>query len=146
GDRVDPAHLSACADLLMTTSPNVMVYAAMDGWRRQMVEHGHELLSRALDLAEQVRGEIADIPDVQVMESELLGAEASHDLDRLQVLVDISQTGTSGYQASDWLREHKQLDLGLSDHRRFLATMSIADRDLTVERLLGSLSAWRAAA
>lgn len=64
----------------MTTSPNVMVYAAMDGWRRQMVEHGRELLSHALDLAEQVRGEIADIPDVQVMESELLGAEASHDL------------------------------------------------------------------
>lgn len=146
GDRVDPARLSACADLLMTTSPNVMVYAAMDGWRRQMVEHGHELLSHALDLAEQVRGEIADIADVQVMESELLGAEASHDLDRLQVLVDISQTGTSGYQAADWLRQHKQLDLGLSDHRRFLATMSIADRDLTVERLLGSLSAWRAAA
>ena len=36
-------------DLLMTTSPNVMVYAAMDGWRRQMVEHGHELLAAALD-------------------------------------------------------------------------------------------------
>ncbi|SHY06915.1 putative arginine decarboxylase [Mycobacteroides abscessus subsp. abscessus] len=44
------------------------------------------------------------------------------------------------------MRQHKQLDLGLSDHRRFLATVSIADRDLTVERLLGSLSAWRAAA
>jgi arginine decarboxylase len=24
----------------MTTSPNVMIYAAIDGWRRQMVEHG----------------------------------------------------------------------------------------------------------
>ena len=37
GDLVDPAHLSACADLLMTTSPNVLIYAAIDGWRRQMV-------------------------------------------------------------------------------------------------------------
>ena len=34
----------------MTTSPNVMVYAAMDGWRRHMVALGHELLGRALDL------------------------------------------------------------------------------------------------
>ena len=41
GDLVDPDQLSACADMLMTTSPNVMVYAALDGWRRQMVEHGH---------------------------------------------------------------------------------------------------------
>ncbi len=31
GDLVDPDQLSACADMLMTTSPNVMVYAALDG-------------------------------------------------------------------------------------------------------------------
>lgn len=146
GDLVDPTRLSACADLLMTTSPNVMVYAAMDGWRRQMVEHGHELLSDAIDLAESVRTEVERLPDVQVLDEELLGAEASHDLDRLQVLVDISQTGTSGYQAADWLRVHKRLDLGMSDHRRFLATISFADREPTAERFLASLADWRAAA
>lgn len=36
GDLVDRNRLAACADLLMTTSPNVMIYAALDGWRRQM--------------------------------------------------------------------------------------------------------------
>jgi lysine decarboxylase len=51
GDLVDPHQLSACADLLMTTSPNVMVYAALDGWRRQMVQHGHDQLDAALTLA-----------------------------------------------------------------------------------------------
>jgi arginine decarboxylase len=25
----------------MTTSPNVMVYAALEAWQRQMVERGH---------------------------------------------------------------------------------------------------------
>jgi arginine/lysine/ornithine decarboxylase len=35
GGLVDPDQLSACADMLMTTSPNVMVYAALDGWRVQ---------------------------------------------------------------------------------------------------------------
>ena len=40
GDLVDPARLSACADLLMTTSPNVLIYSAIDGWRRQMVRDG----------------------------------------------------------------------------------------------------------
>ena len=51
GDLVDPDQLSACADMLMTTSPNVMVYAALDGWRRQMVQHGRDLLDAALTLA-----------------------------------------------------------------------------------------------
>lgn len=44
GGRLDFPHLSACADLLMTTSRNLLLYAAIEGWRRQMVEQGGELL------------------------------------------------------------------------------------------------------
>jgi arginine decarboxylase len=146
GDLIDRQRLSACADLLMTTSPNVMVYAALDGWRRQMVEHGRQLLGDALELARGLRGDIALIPDVEVLDDELLGVEASHDLDRLQVLIDVSATGTSGYQAADWLREHHHLDVGMSDHRRVLVTLSFADDKATSERLLDGLWAWRKAA
>lgn len=73
----------------MTTSPSVLIYAALDGWRRQMVQHGHQLLGAALELARQVRRRITELPDVQVLEDVLLGAEASHDLERLQVLVRV---------------------------------------------------------
>jgi arginine decarboxylase len=146
GDLVDPARLSACADLLMTTSPNVMVYAALDGWRRQMVEHGRELLGGALDLAVQLREDLELIPDVEVLDDELLGVQASHDLDRMQVLLDVTGTGTSGYQAADWLREHRQIDVGMSDHRRILATLTYADDKETTERLLDALWWWRKAA
>lgn len=123
----------------------MLIYAALDGWRRQMVQHGHELLSAALDLAADVRDRIARIPDVVVLEDELLGVEASHDLDRLQVLVDVSATGTSGYQARDWLREHRYLDVGLADHRRILATLSFADDQRSADRLVDALAAWREA-
>jgi arginine decarboxylase len=143
---VDHDRLSACADVLMTTSPNVMVYAALDGWRRQMVERGHELLGAALNLAADVRQRINQIPDVDVLEDELLGVEASHDLDRLQVLIDVSATGTSGYQARDWLRSHCRIDVGLTDHRRILATLSFADDQHSADRLLEALAAWRKAA
>ncbi|MGE2833751.1 aminotransferase class I/II-fold pyridoxal phosphate-dependent enzyme [Mycobacterium sp. SMC-4] len=146
GDLVDPVKLSKCADLLMTTSPNVMVYAALDAWRRHMVERGHDLLGAALELAEDVRARIEEIPDIEVLDSELLGEQASHDLDRLQVLIDIEATGTSGYQGVDWMREHCMLDLGMSDHRRMLATMSFADDRHTTGRLLDALASWRSAA
>lgn len=90
GDRVDLTHLSACADLLMTTSPNVLLYAAIDGWRRQMVERGDELLQAALDLATDLRRQIGQLPGMHVLEDELIRKAASHDLDRLQVLIDVS--------------------------------------------------------
>ncbi len=146
GDLIDPDRLFGCADLLMTTSPNVLLYAAMDGWRRQMVEDGHELLDSALGLARQVREEIELIPDVEVLDDELLGAQASHDLDRMQVLIDVSATGTSGYQAADWLRAHAHVDMGMTDHRRILATLSMADDKETLGRLTDALRAWRTAA
>ncbi|BCZ23746.1 hypothetical protein MYSE111917_08195 [Mycobacterium senriense] len=146
GDLIDRDRLSGCADLLMTTSPSVLLYAAMDGWRRQMVQHGHELLGAALDLTRQAPEEIELIPDVEVLDEELLGVQASHDLDRMQVLIDVSATGTSGYQAADWLRANAHIDLGMSDHRRILATLSMADDKETLGRLTDALRAWRTAA
>ena len=117
----------------MTTSPNVLMYAAMDGWRRQMVELGRDTARRPRLTSPTAATRIEAIPGADVLDDELLGAEASHDLDRLQILIDVSATGISGYQAADWLREHEPLDIGLSDHRRILATLSIAD-DTTTDR------------
>ncbi len=139
GERVDPSHISACADLLMTTSPNVLVYTALDGWRRQMVESGEQLLGAALERSVQLRSEIDQMPGLRVLEDELVGEEASHDLDRLQVLIDVSELGINGYQAADWLREHERIDMGLSDHRRILATTSMADDEETLASLREAL-------
>jgi arginine/lysine/ornithine decarboxylase len=139
GERIDFPHLSGCADLLMTTSPNVLLYAAIDGWRRQMVEQGRELLQRALDLASRLRGEISALSGLSVLEDELISKEPCRELDRLQILVDVTELGINGYQASDWLRENKRIDMGLSDHARILSTISIADDDVTADRLLAGL-------
>jgi len=140
GDLVDEQRLSKCADLLMTTSPNVLVYTALDGWRRQMVEHGNDLFDHALKLAAEVRADVDAISGLHVLDDELVGVEASHDLDRLQVLIDVSELGATGYQAADWLREHHRLDVGLSDHRRILATLSFADDPDTTRRLTTALA------
>jgi arginine decarboxylase len=139
GDRIDIPHLSACADLLMTTSPNVLLYAAIDGWRRQMVERGSELLHSALALADRLRSDIDALPGMHVLKEELLGAEASNDLDRLQIMIELSSLGISGYQAADWLHEHERIDVHLGDHARIIATISTADDEATADRLSRAL-------
>src|SRR3954452_2744534 len=139
GDVVDPTRLSQCADLLMTTSPNVLLYAAMDGWRRQMVRDGKRLLGNALDLARSVRSEIEKRPGLHVLEGELVHEQASHDLDIMHVLIDLDELNITGYQASDWLRENCRIDVGLSDHRRIEATLSMADDAQTADRLLAGM-------
>jgi arginine/lysine/ornithine decarboxylase len=76
---------------------------------------------------------------MHVVRDELLGAEASNDLDRLQIMIDLSELGISGYQAADWLHEQERIDMHLSDHARIMATVSIADDETTADRLRGAL-------
>jgi arginine/lysine/ornithine decarboxylase len=141
GDLVDRSLLSSCADLLMTTSPNVLIYAAIDGWRRQMVRDGERLLGETLDLTRAVRAEIEQRDGLHVLHDELLSEQASADLDILHVLIDLQGLGITGYQAADWLRANRNIDVGLSDHRRIEATFSMADGRDTADRLLAGLDA-----
>ncbi len=58
----------------------------------------------------------------------------------------MSGLGISGYQAADWLRANRCVDVGLADHRRIEAQLSIADDAATADLLLAALSALTAAA
>jgi arginine decarboxylase len=140
GDRVDPNVLKAREDLLGTTSPSSLVYAALDGWRRQMAEHGTELLSAALDLVTSVRSRLAEL-GLTVLYDEFLGPDLADSVDPLKVVLDLDPLGISGYQAADWLREQQRVTVGLSDHRRIVAQFNHSDDEETAGTLVDALDA-----
>jgi arginine decarboxylase len=146
GDRVDPAVLKAREDLLGTTSPTSLVYAGLDGWRRQMVQHGHDLLGAAMSLADSVRERISGLPGLRVMDGEFLGPDLAKSRDPFKLVIDVQDLGISGYQAADWLREHRRVTLGLSDHRRIVAQINHSDDKDTATVLLDALDALTGAA
>jgi arginine/lysine/ornithine decarboxylase len=140
GDRVDPNVLKAREDLLGTTSPSSLVYAALDGWRRQMAEHGTELLSAALDLVTSVRSKLAEL-GLTVLHDEFLGPDLADSVDPMKVVLDLEPLGISGYQAADWLREQRRVTVGLSDHRRIVAQFNHSDDEGTAGTLVDALDA-----
>jgi len=147
GDLVDAHVLASRAELLDTTSPSVLLYAAMDGWRRQMVQEGQRLLAAALDLAERVRHVVAGVDRLHVVSrEELCGPGLAFDADPLQVMIDVSALGISGYQAADWLYERSGVGVHVSDHRRITAQLSLADDAETADTLRGALEALSQAA
>ncbi|MGI5484318.1 aminotransferase class I/II-fold pyridoxal phosphate-dependent enzyme [Streptomyces lavendofoliae] len=140
GDLIEPEVLKNREDLLGTTSPSVLVYAALDGWRRQMVEHGHALYDDALTLAKSVRARIAEIDGMHVHgRDDFCGPGRAADLDPLQVIVDITGLDTTGYRIADWIREHHHINLHLSDHRRTSAQLTHADDERSAEALITAL-------
>ncbi|CAM5243559.1 Ornithine decarboxylase OS=Streptomyces alboniger OX=132473 GN=CP975_33150 PE=3 SV=1 [Streptomyces alboniger] len=140
GDLIQAEVLKNREDLLGTTSPSVLLYAALDGWRRQMVEHGRALYDDTLALAGTVRARIDDIDGMRVHgRDDFCGPGRAHDLDPLQVIVDITGLGTTGYRVADWIREHHHINLHLSDHRRASAQLTHADDAESTEKLITAL-------
>lgn len=140
GDRVDSSRLKLCADLLNTTSPSTLIYAALDGWRRQMVEHGHTLLGHALELAASLRDSLGDLDGLRIVgRDDVVAPGCADDQDPLKIVIDVSGLTVTGYTANEWLREHHRVDVGVSDHRRIAAQITVADNDFTTTTLISAL-------
>ncbi|RSS70320.1 aminotransferase class I/II-fold pyridoxal phosphate-dependent enzyme [Streptomyces sp. WAC06614] len=140
-DRVSPEALAQREDLLGTTSASTLVYATLDGWRRQMAEHGHDLLEAALHRARRIRDEIGRMPGLRPMGREVVEGGLAAYLDPLKIVIDVRELGISGMQAAEWLRTHRHVDVGGSDTCRISASITHSDDDRTEECLLSALRA-----
>jgi arginine decarboxylase len=141
GDRVDPTVLKQREDLLGTTSPSSLVYLTLDGWRRQMVEQGRELLGTAIARARRIGEAVAELPGLTLMGREVVGPGMAFDLDPLVLTIDVRGLGITGYQAGDWLRAACSVDIGSADACRISARITHADDDETEKALVDALRA-----
>jgi arginine/lysine/ornithine decarboxylase len=139
-DRVSPVVLKQREDLLGTTSASSLVYAALDGWRRQMVEQGHGLLDAALHRAERIRAQLRELPGLRVMGGDIIDEGLAAEYDPLKIVIDVRGLGISGMQATEWLRAHRHVDMGGSDSCRISGSITHSDDDETEKVLLEALS------
>src|SRR3954449_10358827 len=141
GDRVDPTVLKQREDLLATTSASSLVYATLDGWRRQMVEHGTELMGAAVALARRVREEVTQIDGLAVMGEEIVAEGHAHEIDPLVLTVDVRGLGITGYQAAELARARHHVNFGAADSCRITARLTHSDDARTGEALVATLRA-----
>src|SRR3954452_4319736 len=90
GDFVDPIRLKQREDLLGTTSSSSLVYGSLDGWRRQMVEHGEELLGATLARARRIREAIEEIDGLDALGDEVVEEGLAKETDPMSIAIDVS--------------------------------------------------------
>ncbi|WP_228984028.1 aminotransferase class I/II-fold pyridoxal phosphate-dependent enzyme [Streptomyces sp. DH12] len=139
GDRVSPGVLKQREDLLGTTSSSSLVYATLDGWRRQMAEQGRDLLETALRRAERVRRAVVGTEGLRLMDERVVREGFAAELDPLKITIDVRELGVSGMQAAEWLRAERHIDIGASDTCRVSAILTHADDDRTEALLCDAL-------
>jgi arginine/lysine/ornithine decarboxylase len=139
--RIDTERLQLCFELEASTSSSSLLLSSIDGARRQFVREGDELIDRAIKSARLLRERLAsEVPELRVVSPEQLkrlpgvaGADPTH------VLIETTTLGLTGYQADDWLRDERQIDVELSDHRRLMPLVTFAHGEPEIDRLVRAL-------
>src|SRR3954466_412342 len=141
GDRVDPDVLKQREDLLGTTSSSALVYLTLDGWRRHMVEQGEELLGAAIARAGRIGKAVEDMAGLDLMGREVVRPGGAFDLDPLVLTMDVRGLGITGYQAGDWLRAERHVDVGSMDACPLSAPVTPPADEETRDILVAALAA-----
>jgi len=140
-DRIDTERLQLCFELEESTSASSLLLSSIDGARRQFVREGQQLLDRAVGSARLLRERLAaEIPELTVVATDRLGAlPGVVATDPTHVMIETASIGLTGFEADDWLRDERQIDVELVDHRRVMPLMTFAHGEAEVDRLVRAL-------
>jgi arginine/lysine/ornithine decarboxylase len=140
-DRIDSERLQLCFELEESTSASSLLLSSIDGARRQAVREGRDLLDRAIRAAELARDRLAaEVPELEVIDSRsLVGRPGVAGADPTHLYIETHSVGLTGFQADDWLRDERSVDIELADHRRIIPLFTFAHGEQDVERLVSAL-------
>src|SRR3954463_1047705 len=138
-DRIDSERLTLCFELEESTSASALLLAGIDLARAQFVREGSALLDRAVNSARLLRERLAaEVPELRVVASEELATRPGvAGVDATHVLIETASVGLTGYEADDWLRDERQVDVELVDHRRGMPLVTFAHGEAEGDRLEG---------
>jgi arginine decarboxylase len=141
-DRIDSERLQLCFELEESTSASALLLSSIGGARRQFVREGAQLLDRAVTSAKLLRDRLRDeVPDLRVVATEdLLGLPGVAAADPTHLLIEVGSVGLTGFQADDWLRDKRHIDVELADHRRIMPLVTFAHGEQEVDQLVHALS------
>jgi lysine decarboxylase len=137
--RIDPDLVARVVRLVRSTSPNSLLLASLDAARRQLAVHGEALLHETIAAAERTSARLAAIPSVAVVGEELVGRPGVAGWDPLRIVLDVRQTGRSGYEVADALRQSYDVQPELATHTTIVLVLGAGQPLDPLERLAGDV-------
>jgi lysine decarboxylase len=102
--RIDPSAVGRAIRLVRSTSPSSLLMASLDGARRQLAVHGEALLHETIAAAKATREKLATTPGIKTIDYNFVGREGVAAYDPLRLVLDTRETGRTGYEVADALR------------------------------------------
>lgn len=150
--HVDPTVLDAATvrralQLIQTTSPHFAIMASIDLARRQMMQHGHELLEATLDRARRTADRLTDIGGLTVLRPHHLAGAGTglHQLDETKLLIGTSGLAADARDVVARLNAVHGVQPELSGTGHVLCITTIGNTEADVDRLVagfGEVAQW----
>ncbi len=139
GTRVPSAKLEQILSLMQSSSPSVLLTASLDAARQQMAMHGHELLSKTIQLAANAREAIRAISGLWCYGDELIGAYGIFAHDPTKLVIRVVDTGMNGPTFARYLAQEHNVYGEFVDPKHIICSITIADDEARVDYLLNAL-------
>ncbi|MEH1812416.1 MAG: aminotransferase class I/II-fold pyridoxal phosphate-dependent enzyme [Nostoc sp.] len=137
GNRIDCDRISKALQLVQSTSPSYLLLASLDAARQQMAMHGKMLMSRTLELAEEARTRISQIPGLSVLEMpQLAGSPGFVALDKTRLTVTVSGLGLTGFEADEILDEKLGVTAEFASLQHLTFIISLGNTPADIEQLV----------
>lgn len=140
GPEVDAEAVRQIINLTQTTSGSYLLMASLDIARKNLFLNGKEIFERVCWLSEYARYEVNKIPGFRAFAKEIINGDTVFDFDSTKLSIHTRAMGLAGIEVYDILRDEFGIQIEFGDIGNVLAIISVGDRELEIERLLGALS------
>ena len=140
GLEVETESVRQIINLTQTTSGSYLLMASLDIARKNLYLNGKDIFEKVCSLSEYARNEINKIPGFRAFAKEIINGDTVFDFDTTKLSIHTRAMGLAGIEVYDILRDEFGIQIEFGDIGNVLAIISVGDRELEIERLLGALS------
>lgn len=140
GDGADDAYVRQIINLSQTTSGSYLLMASLDIARSNLALNGKKIFDKVIEMTSYAREEINKIEGYRAFAKEIINGDTVYDFDTTKLSIHTRDLGLAGIEVYDILRDEYDIQIEFGDIGNVLAIVSVGDRDLEIERLIGSLS------
>ena len=124
---------------MRSTSPSSLLLASLDGARRQLALHGEQLLWETIQAIGVARAKLETIPGIAMVDAGLVGRMGITGHDPLRIVLDVRETGRTGYEIADALRRSYDVHVELPMQATIVFIAGLGESAANLRRLAGDV-------
>jgi arginine/lysine/ornithine decarboxylase len=137
--RVEVDAVARAVRLVRSTSPSSLLLASLDAARRQLALHGEQLLHETLQAIDRARAKLQTVEGIALVDHRFVGHPGVAGYDPLRIVLDVRETGRTGYEVADALRRSYDVHPELAMQATIVFVVGLGQSAKTLARLAGDV-------